>query len=1020
MWASANMRYDPSHIWKMWDDLYDIEVDKSSRDHEALAKRVELHSNPEMDRVAVSRCRQVLSNSAVEEGLVTRSTSIEAMIDRVRSGVVSSRPLAKYTDEYPDLSVWKLRESLSCYNKQEFSEWLHDSDIILTKSKKIFIEGEGYVWERIPVIRPEVESVYRLLVDLCTVMVLYGYQVPRDELLRRLTHVHLQWCRMLKTLDFNFIKLAKYKLAAFAAYAKHSRTMPKSPFTEEFLSRNAFGRPSLIFDGEFRKFFNSLKEETTGERLYYMSFVDSICRGLKKGSDRPTDAQVHQSNLDTLQCFTDEREPILELKVPINHPDEDRSWRPDAHWEETVDLTFECLRTVDEIVPPNTKSFSPTWHRMPSLSACYENKFEEGGSMTRVRNELGIIFPEGIPLQQTYESVRQGMFKEPVGKPTALDNSERPVFEAFKPDGSFNQAGQYAEFSSNYDNLADPVDIDQFIKMLYQVRTECEDGEFGGPGGRKSRMTLIGLKEALKIRGITKGEGLENWLLQPLQKFLAAQLLKFPCFKVTGTPLKAEYLTSLLTRIEKGESFLSGDYDNATNKMYVHYTRQVIRRICQNLDLSPEYSLIAEQSLCDNIAVYRYIDPVTRKLVVRHGHQKNAQPMGKILSFVTLCIINAAVCRKAVEIDALPFRKFVPLKRFEGLINGDDCCFKLVHFSSWEKVSRCVGLENSIGKTFFSPDFIEMNSRSFVIDVNHPEYGILSDGCRFGLHFLETPFVNFGLLKGFVRSSSVKLDDIRFERICSLGECHTDLVKENYHFYTELDFLFKRFNRDLLEDPLLSAIPYYVPKWLGGLGLDAGPVPSEKISHTQRVQASLIYENIEIDRPKHVTGNKTCLIHEEVQRLQDELLTKYGLTKTQHTVVELETGEEVSLAIENQRVYTMLAERAWKSLRLDQIKTDIEDKKPFEITPQLAKLEVIYSQKIESKSVRQLLLSKKEIHRRLKFNRSIWSKSFNLALGQPNRQPLPWRKFWHQKQKGYLPIVVACAVRDMKHRVLEY
>jgi hypothetical protein len=534
-----------------------------------------------------------------------------------------------------------------------------------------------------------------------------------------------------------------------------------------------------------------------------------------------------------------------------------------------------------------------------------------------------------------------------------------------------------------------------------------------------SHMSVVGLKEALKIRGITKGEALENWLLQPLQKYLSQKLLRIPCFALTGKPLDASDLEKTFRYLSRGQKFLSGDYDNATNKMYGHYTRVCIRRICENLGLNEDWALIAESSLCDNLVEYKYIDQKTRKLVRVRGVQKNAQPMGKILSFVVLCIVNAAVCRKSKEIDDSGNRVMIRLKDFKAQINGDDCVFTLFNFSSWEETCKCVGLENSIGKTFFSEKFIEMNSRTYLLERSHPQTVQLSDALV-DLKFTLVPFINFGLLKGLVRSSGVDDSETRFERIACLGECHTDLLNHNHHFYKELDFLFKRYNSDLLSDLQLTGIPYYVPKWLGGLGLDPGSKPWEKISLSQQRSASVVLKNYHDRRPAVVSQNKTCLVHDEVNKLLDEIRSSAELEPVHFRKLELSTGEVVDLKVENQKVYNDLVEHIWRTRDVETLKTDLEEGF-LEVDAEVKSLEIEFSRQILSRTEKQILLSRRKIKRALSKNRKIWMSAYELSF-EPGQTALPFYKMWHVNRElfdGYLPIIRADSVRDYRNLVHE-
>jgi hypothetical protein len=988
------------HLLQEWERL------TSEPDHEAKLVSRSLVDD-EVDTGEGCRGRQDNNFGEGKSELISDLKAYVLFITEEHRRACPSLAYAKHTDVYPTLSARYLRDIFGQFNQLIDGPWLRLSDFI--------VKGRGGSEE---VIAPA-RSLYALLSELCVTFILYGYDETRETLIARLNHVFIQWLRLLKELKFSFIKLAKYKLAAFAAYAKQSCTMPKSPFSEEFIKANAYAKPHFIFDRLFDRFLRKQMERqsTTTERLYYMSLVDSICRGLKKGSDRPTDEEVHQANLGTVECFAS---GVVQGR---DWEDHNEPWFPETSfcsqirkggrlcftaWESqhgiTPDPEFEVLRTVDEIVPPGSTDYKPSWHRMPSLSACFENAFASGGSMLSVKSQLEDEFRKPQELHELYGAVKPGILRD----------------HLMSDDGSFNLNSDYIEFSTNYDNLSDPNDIDLIAQTLADrfqgatydadgVRTIRHDHHDGLP-----KMAVLGLKEALKIRGITKGEGLENWLLQPLQKYLAGRLLRLPCFAVTGRPLVAEDLNQIFTSMEKDFSFLSGDYDNATNKMFSHYTSLAAKRVCENLGLSEAWTTLVDYSLTRNIVCYNYIDKTTKKIVKIRKFQENAQPMGKILSFVFLCMINAAVCRKAVEVDTGNRYYRVKLKHFRGLINGDDCCFALRRFESWEHMSRTVGLENSIGKTFFSKEFIEMNSRSFVIDVSDPDYLVTASGERFHLKFKETPFINFGLAKGMVRSTSAASESVRFERFCSLGDCHSDLVKGLDFIWGPLDFMFKYYNRDLLSHHRLDGIPYYVPKHWGGLGMDPGPEPEKTLTKSVRLQLSCIKDfNL---KTVHVGNAVTCLVHEKVQALMDQFCEVAGLEKVPYSSLELTNGEVVSLEDENQKVYTQLVERVWKSERPQVLKTDIDDDQPFEIPHYLS---VAESQKIADKGDLQILINRHFIYKKLRINQNAWKRAFQESLHCKTRGCLPWDEIYAKRPKLYYPMIKACAVRDMRQKVTE-
>jgi len=222
----------------------------------------------------------------------------------------------------------------------------------------------------------------------------------------------------------------------------------------------------------------------------------------------------------------------------------------------------------------------------------------------------------------------------------------------------------------------------------------------------------------------------------------------------------------------------------------------------------------------------------------------------------------------------------------------------------------------------------------------------------------------------------------------------------------ELDFLFKRCNKDLLQDKRLTGIPYYIPKWLGGLGMKPGLNIKDFISNTERRQAYIILG--EGNKTRFVGNARTCLVHEKVNEILETLADSVDLGKTTHRALELNNGDVVSLEKENQRVYTMLVERVWKSASVVDLKTDI-DEEIFAVPEWVSKKD---SQSVCDKSSLQLLINRRQIYSRLNKNSHVWTSAFDRA--QSKQIPvLPWWQLWNRPKGPIFPVVVADPVRDM-------
>jgi len=819
-------------------------------------------------------------------------------------------------------------------------------------------------------IKNEFKSLWNITVDLYRTIVLYGYTIPISKLRTQMINTWLQFSVLtyelpeVKEIDefripiSRWMKVIKYCLAAFAAWAKDSDIFPKSPLLSPY-------RPEYLINKEFKFWLLSHKREDLNSRIWYMSLIDTLCRGVKKGADRSLKGDCDVNCIETFKLFTTEKDkPEYKYKIPGSC---------ETGTLTQQDIENEIERSVIEII--GFSVFEPKFNLCPSFSSATDNGLRTGGHVKVVKQHI-----KSYPHTKTIE-VKHGMLKEPFPLNhfnntsdedpycnKKIDSTDESSFEAIRKYGEMKSVA-YIQVDQNSLNNGTDLDIEELCEVCLS---------------RPSEIKAIGLKEALKVRGITTPDALESWLLKPLQKFLAKQLLKHKVFAVTGTPLTEQHLESVFKELLDGETLVSGDYDNATNMMINSYTRKCVESICNHLGLSELYSKVAIRSLCDNIVKFNYKEGNCNKEY--HGVQKEAQPMGKILSFTVLCIINFSVCRKALELDQ---NRFIPIKNFPGLINGDDCCFPIRCFEHWVGVSAMVGLFNSIGKTFTSRNFIEMNSRSFLV-TNLGKYD------TYNLKFKEVPFINFGLMKGLVRSAGEDVEErsktVELRNVveaCSrMGWCHQELIRGFEPWHHELDYLFRFYHNKYLLSSDLSGVPYYIPQWLGGLGLHPSNKPHELITDQQRRQARYIYQNLNKLRVESMCLSKTCLIDKIINDELSSMCKDFGINKEIPPFQILETLEEyqfgpdqesvcqkLNLKEENQKVYSLRVEDIWRSKPLEGFFNSIDDDF-IEIQNHIA------SRKLEN-------------------NRKIW-----LKCQWVNCKPLKWYKMWHQKQNVVLPVVM--------------
>jgi len=958
-----------------------LEASRSSK----TVCRLDVDESDNQDQVCE---QQPNSHKSEKEGcdveVIERIKTLEDHVAKIKSRFTQNDGIATVKDvRIDDPTVFEAKTLLK--NKSNL-KWLQFSSFFLKMKpdeKETLCEPLHNIWE--------------VIIDLFRSIIIYGYGIKKELLRGRMLKVWMTWCiecfdidsiKNVGGKDFKisaWIKLVKFKLAAFASFAKSSDVLPKSPL--KTLKSNA----SMILDKEFRSWFLSLKgDQDLVSRIYYMSLTDTLARGAKKGAARSTESDCIVSCIETFELFTTSKEkPTYKVESTIGGFIDGNGIDMGV-----TDMLYEVERTVKELIVFDA-DFVMLYTNCPSFSSSVRTSTLNGGQVHDVKEYLPKFQREPIITKKF------GMFTDPFPMDGYNDTGEsNPVCasplesididseEMTKHIGEMYSSA-YIEWTINPDNVGTDLDIEE----LYE---KCLSYD--------SIIKPIGLKEALKVRGITTCDGLETWLLKPLQKYLSKTLLKFKCFAVTGGPLSDLDLKRVIKQLHHDEFMISGDYDNATNMMIGEYTRKCITTICEQLEL-PEYvKKVAVRSLCDNKVRYGYRDRYgSGKLDYEEfrfeGDQKEAQPMGKILSFVVLCIVNLTVCRKAIELD----RKCEILcKNFPGLINGDDCCFPLRRIEHWVGTSAMVGLFNSIGKTFKSKEFVEMNSRTFLITSNE-----LTENYRKDLKFTEVPFVNFGLMKGMVRSASTeekpgiksnpeaerKRDVI--EATSRMGWCHKELTKGFSFFYDDLDYLFKSYHNKYLLSKELAGIPFYIPFWLGGLGLDPGPDFEKKITLDQLKCAREIYQNMnkKNKRPQSVCLSKTCLIDDIISKYTNKYAKELDLTleiPDFQTLISQDEDVNYNLLMENQKVYSSLVEYVWRDKPLSEFFTIIDDNF-ISVSARL--------------SIRKLMK-----------NQKLWLNAYNKSK-HVDMKPLEWYKLWHQKQNKVLPLVLEDPVRSYKKHV---
>jgi hypothetical protein len=184
----------------------------------------------------------------------------------------------------------------------------------------------------------------------------------------------------------------------------------------------------------------------------------------------------------------------------------------------------------------------------------------------------------------------------------------------------------------------------------------------------------------------------EAQCLKPLHKLIYDQISKYPWL------LRGEAKPAVFKGFHavKGEVFVSGDYESATDHLPVSTAEWILRAIfrrCRHVPLSIQRAAL---SFLRAEIEYEHDGEVFSMEATR-------QLMGSLLCFPLLCLQNYCAFRWV-------FPGHIPVK-----INGDDIVFRSTRedYEKWAHFVGSVGLVLSRGKTLVNPRFFSLNSTFF-------------------------------------------------------------------------------------------------------------------------------------------------------------------------------------------------------------------------------------------------------------------------------------------------------------------
>jgi hypothetical protein len=600
---------------------------------------------------------------------------------------------------------------------------------------------------------------------LMQVCTLFGFE---GEVNTRQTQQH--WMRLVNDTGGNWAKVAKYKLAAF--YSFHTdQPIPPAPFQASDL-------PGKLFGGRAGRFTDLLLKRLNMEEK--MEFLYSI-KGAKGGMPRASKAELKEK----------EDELVIELTKEPNKRMESEDLLPSGEvWSDVPVFKDETDTVLSQ------PSFERQLRR--TVRELYENQ------NYAISDRVAAFFPS---TSANYINSRKnaGAIGAILEHPTLLDGLRAPQGHLHFDTKSEEEIQSEDWKVGAWDHKKFDEEFAIFWTRVLKIADE-EEEPLAEP---------LALPEALKIRVITKGPPFQQTVLKGLQKYMHEVLRNHRTFKLVGVPITADYIYSIMgSDLAPGEGFLSGDYEAATNNLESWVSNTIADEIGDVIGLFPVERRLFLRSLTGHI--------------LRGRPQTRGQLMGSITSFPVLCIANAALSRWAWELD---HGMTVRLSDCPLTINGDDIAMKCSRngYKLWQRITQKAGLKESVGKTYWSREWVEMNSTNFVFDQLAPtkNYKKMPSG-RYSIWdnpFKLTKYVKLGLINGLKRSGlSIGLRDqddqdnnvgARYRKLIEM--CPTSL-KEAVH----AEFVDK--HRGLLQS---MRLPWYVPEWIGGLGLTGVKEPSE-------------------------------------------------------------------------------------------------------------------------------------------------------------------------------------------------
>jgi hypothetical protein len=433
--------------------------------------------------------------------------------------------------------------------------------------------------------------------------------------------------------------------------------------------------------------------------------------------------------------------------------------------------------------------------------------------------------------------------------------------------------------SSLYFDPPDPNDemFGEFVKLSQESLS------------KGAHWKVMGILEPLKLRVITKGPALAQWLGKGLQLKLHDYLRKLPMFQFIGHPVTADVLQDMIFMAEQRFGpmhYVSGDYSAATDKLNVKITEVIFERVLakfvntSGFKGNPWSKFLSMNSvavmnifrslLYKGELVYsgsqlpsmedikksnldQYLVKVDGKDEL-HVPQRNGQLMGSILSFPILCLANYACVVMAMRrMDNSLFndprgsnkREYLDCLR-NGMvqINGDDILFPVFSermYMRWSQFLPSFGFEKSLGKNWLHRDFFTINSELFGITGRSLGPNLWRRAATKGFNLVSIPYMAAGLLIGQHKVSG--RTEARLLPLQSVLELVLSSCRHPKRGYAE----FIHYNVDWIRKSTLNGlVNIALPVSLGGLGVNLTKYGIDfNITPLQAVVGNKMFDDIE-------------------------------------------------------------------------------------------------------------------------------------------------------------------------------